>query len=67
MNPSNKVFDATPFIRGIQLSEGNKDCFRRAIGGCDQEKCAWRKYCVGGRQPPDNYLAILYDWMLTEK
>lgn len=61
------VMDATPFIRGIQLAEGNPDCFRRAVGGCDQLKCAWRKYCLEDNKPPDDFLAILYEWMLTEK
>lgn len=64
---SDKVFDATPFIRGIQLSEGNSDCFRRAVGGCDQKKCAWRKFCIDKERPPEHHLAILYQWMLSEK
>lgn len=61
------IMDATEFVRGIQRSEGNRDCFRRAVGGCDQKGCAWRKYCVENNKPPDDYLAILYEWMLTEK
>lgn len=59
--------DATPFIRGIQKAEGNHDCFGRAVGGCDHTDCAWRKYCIENEKPPDDYLAILYEWMLTEK
>ena len=64
---SGKVFDATPFIRGIQKAEGNRDCFRRALGGCDQLDCAWWKYCIENNKPPDSYLAILYEWMLSER
>lgn len=64
---SDKVFDATPFIRGIQLSEGNHDCFGRAVGGCDQKNCAWRKFCIDKKPLPNNHLSVLYHWMLTEK
>lgn len=62
-----KIIDPTSFVRGIQLSEGNYDCFRRAVGGCDQKRCAWYEYCVNNRPLPDSHLAILYTWMLTDK
>lgn len=45
------IFDAslskTETIRGIQLSEGNFDCYGRAgTGECDQSACAWRGDCL---------------------
>lgn len=43
-------------IRNIQQKEGNHDCFQRASGDCDQERCHWRPYCLddsGGRLPEE--------------
>jgi hypothetical protein len=34
-------------IRGIQLKEGNFDCFASAMeGSCDQALCLWRDDCL---------------------
>jgi hypothetical protein len=35
--------DVTEFIRSIQRSEGDPDCFRRPEGDCDRLDCSWRK------------------------
>jgi hypothetical protein len=44
-----RVFlDITALIRSIQLAEGNADCFRTGQVACDQVRCAWRQYCLGG-------------------
>jgi len=34
-------------IHAIQRTEGNFDCFGKAVDGvCDQESCLWRETCV---------------------
>jgi hypothetical protein len=34
-------------VRGKQLSEGNFDCFARAVDGyCDQDGCCFRSECL---------------------
>lgn len=38
--------DVTEFIRSIQRSEGDPDCFRRPEGDCDRLDCSWRKNCL---------------------
>lgn len=38
--------DVTEFIRSIQRSEGESDCFRQPEGDCDRLDCSWRKYCL---------------------
>ena len=44
--------DITVLIRSIQLAEGNRDCFRRAEGYCDQMTCGWRTYCLENQKAP---------------
>ncbi len=38
--------DVTEFIRSIQRSAGEPDCFRKPEGACDRLECSWRKYCL---------------------
>lgn len=41
-------FSKKALIRNIQRSEGNFDCFGRAIEkNCDQTACCWRTDCLG--------------------
>jgi len=61
-----KVFDAVEFIRGIQKSERNPACFRRAVGGCEQHGCKWRMYCLGNVKLPEDPLSIVYEWLYTK-
>ena len=38
--------DVTRLIRSIQRAEGNPDCFRRIMNGCQEDGCWWRPYCI---------------------
>ena len=42
----NHYLDITAMIRSLQRTEGFKDCFRRGIADCDQQRCSWRQYCL---------------------
>ncbi len=42
--------DLNQLVRSIQRAEGNPDCFGRSNGFCDRTECAWRPYCLGGRE-----------------
>lgn len=36
----------TPLYRRRQAKEGNRDCFARAPGHCDQLSCQYRHICL---------------------
>ena len=46
MSSKKSFVDITNLVRSIQRAEGKPDCFRKEQKGCDQLKCAWRKYCL---------------------
>jgi hypothetical protein len=45
--------DVTALIRSLQRTEGNPDCFKKAVVYCDRLDCAWRHYCLEKNQPDD--------------
>lgn len=46
MNTDTMGMNILDFTRLIQRTEGNFDCFGKAVSGvCDQESCLWRKDC----------------------
>ena len=47
LNDGTKGMSILDFTRLIQRTEGNFDCFGKAVSGvCDQESCLWRETCV---------------------
>jgi hypothetical protein len=38
----------TDLVWKIQLNEGNTRCYKMKVE-CDQDKCCWRRLCMGNR------------------
>lgn len=47
LHVSHNGLSNTELIRKLQQSEGNFDCYGRALEGvCDQSECLWRDDCL---------------------